>query len=418
MRHHFYTMLFGAFVLASAFGEADPFNSNGDEVQTETTIEEESQTQEPNVGEVDGEGTQSETTEDQIGVFFGENAGRSEAGTEEEILLETTNDEPSPAENVETVDTPAEEIQPNQQPNVGDDSAVETDTPAEEIQPNQQPNVGDDSPVETDTPAEEIQPKTDVDQEPTMSHPPKDVGFFEMIRSFFSVFTESASPSPVQVSNPTPRTVGRYFFSHDSDEDSHSFEDDDISDEMPMPVQLAQIKQFVRTNTPTDRVRTDQHEAHPVVNQAAKQHVVGRSQTPAPSSRSVYVITDSDEYDYDHSYEQDMSLEVDYDLLPEIRRFLEPTIGHGEVINHYEEPGGGLLMGTQDILENPIFQQKMQEIDNRLKRASGANGKRLMEKYAEALAVHSTPSLNMASTSVTFSCFLPFFITCLLARLS
>uniref|UniRef100_A0A0P5GSN2 Uncharacterized protein n=1 Tax=Daphnia magna TaxID=35525 RepID=A0A0P5GSN2_9CRUS len=395
MRHHFYTMLFGAFVLASAFGEADPFNSNGGEVQTETMIEEESQTQEPNVGEVDGEGTQSETTEDQIGVFFGENAGRSEAGTEEEILLETTNDEPSPAENVETVDTPAEEIQPNQQPNVGDDSAVETDTPAEEIQP-----------------------KTDVDQEPTMSHPPKDVGFFEMIRSFFSVFTESASPSPVQVNNPTPRTVGRYFFSHDSDEDSHSFEDDDISDEMPMPVQLAQIKQFVRTNTPTDRVRTDQHEAHPVVNQAAKQHVVGRSQTPAPSSRSVFVITDSDEYDYDHSYEQDMSLEVDYDLLPEIRRFLEPTIGHGEVINHYEEPGGGLLMDTQDILENPIFQQKMQEIDNRLKRASGANGKRLMEKYAEALAVHSTPSLNMASTSVTFSCFLPFFITCLLARLS
>ncbi|KAI9561493.1 hypothetical protein GHT06_012451 [Daphnia sinensis] len=387
MRRHFYTMLLGAFVLASAFGEADSFNPNGGE--TETMIEGDVQTQEPNVGEADnfvgGEGTQPEATEDQIDMFFGESTGRSDAGTGDEALSGT--DEPNPTETEGQVDIPAEETQPS-------------------------PNVGDEPVTETDTPASEIEPKTDVDQEPTVSDPPGNVGFFEMVRSFFNVFAGSVGPSPVEINSQTPRPIGRYFV---SDEDSHSFEDD-TSDEMPppMPVQLARIKQFVRVNTATVRASTsyDDQEDHPLV---TKPHVVGRSQTPAPPIRGGRVIVDSDEHDYDHSDEQDTSLEVDFSLLPEIRRFLEPNAGRDDVINHYEEPDG---RGTRGILENPIFQQKVLEFDSRLKRASGASGKRLMEKYAEALAVYSDPSVNMASTSVTFSCFLPFVITCLLARIS
>ncbi|XP_057372513.1 uncharacterized protein LOC130693398 [Daphnia carinata] len=380
MRRHFYTMLLGAFVLVSAFAEADSFNSSGGEA--ETMIEEETQTL------VAGEGTQSEATEDPTAFFGGESAGRSSAGTGEGTFL--ASDEPSPTET---------------------DGQVDTNIPAEETQP----SVGEDSVIETDPPALEIQPKTDVDQEPTVSLSPEDVGFFAMIRSLFSVFAESVSPSPVEVNSQPPRTVGRYFVSHDSDEGS--FEDDN-PDEMPplMPVRLARIKQFVRANAATGRVRTssDEQEDHPFVIEATRQHVLGRSPTTAPSSRSGRVITYSDEHD-DHSYEQDVSLEVDVSLLPEIRRFLEPNIGHGELISHYEESDG---RGTREILGNPMFQQKVQEIDSRLKRASGANGQRLMEKYAEALAVYSTSSLNMASTSATVSCFLPFFITCLLARIS
>jgi hypothetical protein len=127
------------------------------------------------------------------------------------------------------------------------------------------------------------------------------------------------------------------------------------------------------------------------------------------------------------SDENDVSDEVNFSLLPELLRLLRPEIQNhativannqganvGQPINpqlvHYDEnPSASLEF--QEILSNPTFQQKIQEIDERLKRAPAARGKRLMEKYATALAIYSSPS-NTGSPSISSSYFLPFLIAC------
>lgn len=381
-------------------------DSNGAANETQPVTIVDDPYQEPNTGKVaklDG-GIESETTEEttetQTTVFFVESVRRSIAGTEEGTLLETSSSEPSPAGNVGETDAGSfvEEVQHNQEPNVGGSFASEANTTAEDTYPRIRYT----------------------DQMSTISHSPKNVGFHEMFTSLVNVFAGSESqvnnPIPVSVNSQTQRTASRFFLAEDSDEDSDSLEDD-ISDEMlpPMPVLLAQVKQFVQAktragNSPARSSLIQQDHSILAVGSASEEHVVGRN-------------ADSDEED--HSNEQDMSLEVDIDLLPEIRRYLKPNVGNREATGHIqtlfsqdnEDPGSSLLE-TKDILENPAFQQMIRKIDNRLKRTSGARGKRLMEKYAEALAVYPSLSLNTASTSTTFYGLLPFFITCLLVSLS
>lgn len=131
------------------------------------------------------------------------------------------------------------------------------------------------------------------------------------------------------------------------------------------------------------------------------------------------------------SDENDVSDEVNFNLLPELLRLLQPQVQQNRVTpvaanqpgvsqpiiqQRYNENASPSLE-FKEILSNPTFQQKLQEIDERLKRAPAARGKRLMEKYATALAIYSSPS-NAGNPSINLSHFLPLFIACFWVWLS
>ena len=122
----------------------------------------------------------------------------------------------------------------------------------------------------------------------------------------------------------------------------------------------------------------------------------------------VHISRDSKEID-------DTSLEVNWNLLPSIRNLLNSQLrNHHQVNNNpkmvffqHDESENDISLEFQDILTNPVLQQQIQEIDQRLKRAPAARGKRLMEKYAEALALSS----GATPATMNFSFFLSFLIT-------
>jgi hypothetical protein len=112
----------------------------------------------------------------------------------------------------------------------------------------------------------------------------------------------------------------------------------------------------------------------------------GRLQTAITVSR------DSAEYD-------DSSFEVNLNLLPRLRTLLNSQlVTHHQQVNNnprmvffqHDDHDNDLSLEYQDILASPVFQQQIQEIDVRLKRAPAARSKRLMEKYAQALALSSS----------------------------
>ncbi|XP_057373064.1 uncharacterized protein LOC130693867 [Daphnia carinata] len=145
-----------------------------------------------------------------------------------------------------------------------------------------------------------------------------------------------------------------------------------------------------------------------------RQHVQNNQ---GATQQGVRLFRDSDEHD-------DVSYEVDFSLLPQLLSLLKPAVQSttplapsqgqrlGQQVNQHYDERHEVSLEFNEILANPTFQQKIQEIDDRLKRAPGPRGKRLMEKYATALAVYSTPSGESSSPSVNSSYFLPFFIAC------
>ncbi|XP_046460895.1 uncharacterized protein LOC124207469 isoform X2 [Daphnia pulex] len=127
---------------------------------------------------------------------------------------------------------------------------------------------------------------------------------------------------------------------------------------------------------------------------------------------TVQLSRDSNEYD-------DASLEVNLNLLPQIRSLLNNQLQtqHQVVSNnprmvffHQDDQDNDMSLELQGILTNPWFQQQIQEIDVRLKRAPAARSKRLMEKYAHALAL-SSPSTNTAPATIHSPFFLSLLIT-------
>jgi hypothetical protein len=80
------------------------------------------------------------------------------------------------------------------------------------------------------------------------------------------------------------------------------------------------------------------------------------------------------------------------------------------VFFHQDDQDNDMSLEFQGILTNPWFQQQIQEIDVRLKRAPAARSKRLMEKYAHALA-YSSPSTNTAPATIHSPFFLSLLIT-------
>ncbi|XP_046460896.1 uncharacterized protein LOC124207469 isoform X3 [Daphnia pulex] len=126
---------------------------------------------------------------------------------------------------------------------------------------------------------------------------------------------------------------------------------------------------------------------------------------------TVQLSMDSNEYD-------DGSLEVNLNLLPQIRSLLNNQLQtqHQVVSNNprmvffqHDDQDNDMSLDFQGILTNPVFQQQIQEIDVRLKRAPAARSKRLMEKYAHALALSSTN--NTAPATINSSFFLSLLIT-------
>lgn len=125
-----------------------------------------------------------------------------------------------------------------------------------------------------------------------------------------------------------------------------------------------------------------------------------------------------------HSDEQDenMSLEVDFDLLPQIKRLLrrqfqkKPKNPKMVFFHHHSDEQDDDAFELNNILANPVFQRKLQEMDERFKSAPEARGKRLMEKYAEALAMSSSHSA--AAATINFSLYFPLLIACLLVNWS
>lgn len=115
----------------------------------------------------------------------------------------------------------------------------------------------------------------------------------------------------------------------------------------------------------------------------------------------------------DSNEQDDQSLEVNFRFLSKIKRIMRPELQKQEqrpsmVFFQHSEEENDASRELNNILTNPIFQQKMQEIDGRLKSAPEARGKRLMEKYAEALAISSS------SSSPIINSLLPFFIAWIL----
>ncbi|XP_046460889.1 serine-rich adhesin for platelets-like [Daphnia pulex] len=70
-----------------------------------------------------------------------------------------------------------------------------------------------------------------------------------------------------------------------------------------------------------------------------------------------------------------------------------------------------VTMKLKELLANPVVQLRLEAIDGRLKSTKSARVKRLIEKYLAALAKLSTSG---ASSSISFSIFLPLLITCFL----
>ena len=127
----------------------------------------------------------------------------------------------------------------------------------------------------------------------------------------------------------------------------------------------------------------------------------GRLQTAITISR------DSAEYD-------DSSLEVNLNLLPRLRTLLNSQLvtQHQQVNNNprmvffqHDDYDNDLSLEYQDILASPVFQQQIQEIDVRLKRAPAARSKRLMEKYAQALALSSSTATPATMNTNSLFCF-------------
>jgi hypothetical protein len=79
------------------------------------------------------------------------------------------------------------------------------------------------------------------------------------------------------------------------------------------------------------------------------------------------------------------------------------------VFFQHNDQDNDMSLDFQGILTNPVFQQQIQEIDVRLKRAPAARSKRLMEKYAHALALSSTN--NTAPATINSPFFLSLLIT-------
>ncbi|XP_046633724.1 uncharacterized protein LOC124313062 isoform X3 [Daphnia pulicaria] len=128
---------------------------------------------------------------------------------------------------------------------------------------------------------------------------------------------------------------------------------------------------------------------------------------------TVQLSRDSNEYD-------DGSLEVNLNLLPQIRSLLNNQLQtqHQVVSNNpqmvffqHNDQDNDMSLDFQGILTNPVFQQQIQEIDVRLKRAPAARSKRLMEKYAHALALSSSSTNNTAPATINSSFFLSLLIT-------
>ncbi|KAK4004538.1 hypothetical protein OUZ56_006272 [Daphnia magna] len=147
---------------------------------------------------------------------------------------------------------------------------------------------------------------------------------------------------------------------------------------------------------------------------------------------TVHLNRDSDEH-------EDLSLEVDFSLLPEIQRLFADVrtdavaapasavqiegVGASVAGRSHENQAVwkpvemDVSLELEDILANPLFQRKIQEIDDRLKSVPDARGKRLIEKYAEALAL-SSPSFNAAPATIQSSFYLPLLFACLLVWFS
>jgi hypothetical protein len=126
---------------------------------------------------------------------------------------------------------------------------------------------------------------------------------------------------------------------------------------------------------------------------------------------TVQLSMDSNEHD-------DASLEVNLNLLPQIRSLLNNQLQTQlQVISNnpqmvffqHDDQDNDMSLDFQGILTNPVFQQQIQEIDVRLKRAPAARSKRLMEKYAHALALSSTN--NTAPATINSPFFLSLLIT-------
>jgi hypothetical protein len=122
-----------------------------------------------------------------------------------------------------------------------------------------------------------------------------------------------------------------------------------------------------------------------------------------------------------HSDEQDddMSLEVDFNVLPQIKRILrrqfqkKPKNPKMVFFHHHSDEQDDDAFELNNILANPVFQRKLQEMDERFKSAPEARGKRLMEKYAEALAMSAS---SAAAATINFSLYFPLLIACLLVK--
>lgn len=182
----------------------------------------------------------------------------------------------------------------------------------------------------------------------------------------------------------------------------------------------------------------------------------------APAQQGLQQLRDSDEHDNskerlgqlllsgnlngsvtfprDSLERDDLSLEVDINLLPEIQRLFRNVKIDGAPLPEVQSPPAAaavtvapataapvtavnnqgnqavqrmsrllkqnVTLELREILANPVFQQKIQELDRRLKSAPDSRGKRLIEKYAEALALSSSsPSshFNSAATSPTIN---------------
>jgi hypothetical protein len=122
----------------------------------------------------------------------------------------------------------------------------------------------------------------------------------------------------------------------------------------------------------------------------------------------------------DSNEDDDASLEVNLNLLPQIRSLLNNQLQtqHQVVSNNprmvffqHDDQDNDMSLDFQGILTNPVFQQQIQEIDVRLKRAPAARSKRLMEKYAHALALSSSSTNNTAPATINSSFFLSLLIT-------
>ena len=232
----------------------------------------------------------------------------------------------------------------------------------------------------------------------------------------------------------------------------HSDEVDDVSLEIhhivtsgvqpPMAVSGI-VPAIAASATGVEHLLTHSDEQHDIsledVIRRAPSKVGIMQQTSIPNQQDV-LFRDSHEH-------EDLSLEVDINLLPEIQRLLtnvrtDVNVVLPQVPTQTAPPSSPVVITTaaavnqgnlvveqprmsrvlkhnvsqelREILANPLFQQKIQEIDSRLKSApDSSRTKRLIEKYVEALALSSPAPINAATTTTTInsSFYLSLFIT-------